>query len=188
MKKNLGAVNCLYPMPITLVGAIVNGKPNYLTVAHVGIMNHAQPTYITVGLGKMHYTNAGIKENKTFSVNIPSEDMVMETDYCGIVTGKNTDKAALFEAFYGELKTAPMIAECPVNIECKLYDIIDFPTHDVFIGEIMATYCDENVFTDNAIDLLKVRPMLFDMGRRRYWKLGEPFAECWNIGKQLKSR
>ena len=73
-------------MPITLVGATVNGKPNYLTVAHVGIMNHAQPTYITVGLGKMHYTNAGIKENKTFSVNIPSEDMVVKTDYCGIVT------------------------------------------------------------------------------------------------------
>jgi flavin reductase (DIM6/NTAB) family NADH-FMN oxidoreductase RutF len=188
MKKNLGAVNSLYPMPVTLVGATVNGKPNYLTVAHVGIMNHAQPAYITVGLGKMHYTNAGIKENKTFSVNIPSEDMVVETDYCGIVTGKNTDKATLFEAFYGELKTAPMITECPVNLECKLYDIIDFPTHDVFIGEIMGTYCDENVLTDNAVDLLKVRPMLFDMGRRHYWRLGEPFAECWNIGKQLRPK
>ncbi len=114
--------------------------------------------------------------------------MVVETDYCGIVTGKNTDKAALFVAFYGELKTAPMITECPVNIECKLYDIIDFPTHDVFIGEITATYCDENVFTDNAVDLLKVRPMLFDLGRRHYWKLGEPFAECWNIGKQLRPK
>ena len=185
MKRNLGAVNCLYPMPITLVGATVNGKPNFLTVAHVGIMNHAQPAYISVGLGKMHYTNAGIKENRTFSVNIPSEDMVVETDFCGIVSGKKADKSTLFELFTGELKTAPMITKCPVNIECRLYDIIDFPTHDVFIGEIVTSYCNEDVLSDGTVDLIKVKPMLFDMGRKSYWKLGEPLAQCWNVGKHL---
>ncbi len=188
MKKKYGALNCLYPMPVTLVGATVNGKPNYITIAHVGIMNHATPTYISVSLGKIHYTNGGVKENKTFSVNIPTEELVVETDYCGIVSGKKTDKAQLFETFYGELKTAPMIADCPINMECKLDRLIDFPTHEVFIGEIVATYCDESILTGGAVDLVKVRPMLFDLGRKSYWKLGEPFAKCWNIGKQLREK
>jgi flavin reductase (DIM6/NTAB) family NADH-FMN oxidoreductase RutF len=185
MKKKLGPVNCLYPMPVTLVGATVNGKPNFLAIAHVGIMNHAQPAYISVSLNKMHYTNAGIKENGTFSVNIPSEDMVVETDFCGIASGKTTDKSSLFELFAGELKTAPMITKCPLNIECRLHDIIDFPTHEVFIGEIVASYGDDDILSNDAVDMLKVKPMLFDMGRKNYWKLGEPFAQCWHAGKQL---
>jgi flavin reductase (DIM6/NTAB) family NADH-FMN oxidoreductase RutF len=185
MKKKLGALNCLYPMPVTLVGANVRGKPNYITMAHVGIMTR---NVISLGMGKVHYTNAGIKENGTFSVNIPSEEMVKETDYCGIVTGKNTDKAALFDNFYGELKTAPMISACPINMECKLVETVDFPTHDVFVGEIVATYCDEEILTEEMVDHSRVRPMLFDMNSKSYWRLGQRFAKCWNIGKELKKK
>lgn len=188
MKKNLGAVNSLYPMPITLVGAMVDGKPNYMPAAHVGIMNLAAQNYITVGLAKIHHTNKGIKENKTFSVNVPSEDLVVETDYCGLVSGKDTDKSEIFETFYGKLETAPLIAQCPVNMECKLHDIIDFPTHDVFMGEIVASYSDEAVLTNGVVDLAKVKPMLFDMARKNYWRLGEPFARCWNVGKLFETK
>ena len=183
MKKQLGAVNCLYPMPVTLVGATVNGKPNFITIAHVGIMTHS---CISLGMGKVHYTNAGIKENKTFSVNVPSESLVRETDYCGIVTGKRKDKSVLFDLFYGDLKTAPMIKECPVNMACKLHDIVDFQTHDVFVGEIMETYVDDAVMTDNQLDMSKVHPLLFDMISKKYWALGNPVAKCWSIGKELK--
>ena len=98
MKVKLGAKNCLYPMPTTIVGANVNSKPNYIAIAHVGIMDHGS---ISVSLNRAHYTNAGIKENQTFSVNIPSVDMVKETDYCGLVSGKNQDKSRVFECFYG---------------------------------------------------------------------------------------
>jgi len=93
MKIKLGAKNCLYPLPTTLVGAKVGGKPNYITIAHVGIMDLGS---VSLGMAKIHYTNAGIKENKTFSINIPSIEMVKETDYCGIVSGKKADKAKLF--------------------------------------------------------------------------------------------
>ena len=85
-------------MPTTLVGANVNGKPNFITIAHVGIMDLGS---ISVGMAKVHYTNVGIKENGTFSVNIPSIELVKETDYCGIISGKNADKAGLFEIFFG---------------------------------------------------------------------------------------
>ncbi|MBW1899886.1 MAG: flavin reductase family protein [Deltaproteobacteria bacterium] len=183
--KEIGAVNLLYPTPTTLVGAMVNGKPNFITIAHIGIMTH---THISLGINKVHYSNAGIKENKTFSVCLPSEDLMVETDYCGIMTGKRTDKAALFDVFYGELKTAPMIRECPVCMECSLERIVDFPSHDIFIGEITQTYVNESVLSDGNVDIAKVRPLLFDMSSKTYWALGTELGKCWNVGKKLKEK
>jgi len=95
------------------VGALVNTKPNYITIAHVGIMDLGS---ISLGMNKVHYINVGIKENGTFSVNIPSVHMVKQIDYCGLVSGRNFNKATLFKTFYGTLKTAPMIEECPINM------------------------------------------------------------------------
>ena len=188
MKKALGATNALYPTPTTLVGATVDGSPNFITVAHIGIMNRATPQYLSVSIAKAHYTGAGIKENLTFSVCLPSRELVVETDYCGITTGKTTDKASLFEVFYGELKTAPMIAQCPVCMECKLDRTVDFPTHDLFIGEIIQTYAEESVLSEGVINIAEVNPLLFDMNSRNYWSLGEPVGDCWSIGKQLKRK
>ena len=183
MKIGLGAKNCLYPLPTTLVGALVNGKPNYITIAHVGIMDLGS---VSLGMSKVHYTNAGIKANGTFSVNIPSVKMVKETDHCGLVSGKTEDKSALFKTFYGKLKSAPMIEECAVNMECELIKTIDFPTHDVFIGKIAATYCDKAVLTEGVVDFGKVQPILFVMNDRSYWKLGDKFAKAWDVGKELE--
>ena len=183
MKAKLGAKNCLYPLPTTLVGANVDGKPNYITMAHVGIMD---PGSISLGMHKSHHTNGGIKANKTFSVNIPSVEMVKETDYCGIVSGKKIDKAKLFETFYGKLETAPMIRPCPLNMECRLIQTVDFPNHDVFVGEVVETYCDEEVLTDGIVDFAKIQPILFVVNDRSYWKLGERFAKAWNVGNELK--
>lgn len=182
----IGPVNALYPMPTTLVGAIVNGKANFLAVAHVGILNHGTPQYLSIGLAKAHYTNAGIRENRTFSICLPSEDLMVETDYCGIKSGKKVDKSAIFDLFYGELGTAPMISQCPVNMELKLHDVMDFTTHDIFIGELIQTFADEKVLKEGKIDISKVRPLLFDMASIRYWSLGASLGSCWNAGKALK--
>ena len=155
-------------------------------MAHVGIFNHGDPQYISIGLNKTHYTNQGIHANREFSVNIPSEDLAVETDYVGIVTGKNTDKSKLFELFYGELTAAPLIAACPVAMECSLHSVLDFRTHDIFVGRIVATHADEAVLRDGKIDLAKVKPLLFDMHSPGYWGLGNRVADAWNIGKKLK--
>jgi flavin reductase (DIM6/NTAB) family NADH-FMN oxidoreductase RutF len=169
-------------MPTTLIGALVNGKPNYVTIAHVGIMELAS---VSLGMNKTHYTNAGIKENKTFSVNIPSTKLVKETDYCGLVSGKNEDKAAVFTTFYGALKTAPMIEQCAINMECELIKTVDFPNHDIFIGRIAETYCDESVLSDGVVDVGKVQPILFVMNDQSYWKVGGKLTKAWAVGKEL---
>ena len=188
MKNKLGGINALYPTPTVLVGAMVDGKPNFITIAHIGIVNHARPYLISLSSAKAHYTNAGITENRAFSVNIPSENLVVKTDYAGLVSGKNTDKSNLFEIFYGEVENAPLIKECPINMECRLYDIYDTATHDLFIGEIVETHADESVLTDGKIDLAKLKPLLFDMSSIKYWSVGKVVADCWKVGKQLKRR
>jgi len=182
-KEKLGALNVLYPLPTTLVGVTVDGKANFITIAHVGVMTHV---HLSLSIGKNHYSNAGILENKTFSVCLPSEDLVVETDYCGLVSGKTTDKSALFDVFYGDLENAPMIAQCRVCMECRLDRVIDFPTHHVFVGEIVQTWADSSVLDNGDVDIMKLEPLLFDMTSRQYWSLGFEVAKCWNVGKQLK--
>ena len=188
MKKELDGINLLYPTPTTIVGAMVDGKPNFITIAHIGIVNHAKPFLISLSMAKPHYTNAGIKENKAFSVNLPSEDLVVATDYVGLVSGKKTDKSGVFDIFYGSLETAPMISECPINMACKLYDVYDTPTHDLFIGEIVESYAEESVLTDGKVDIGRTKPLLFDMSSVHYWSIGQPGAKCWNVGKKMKRK
>lgn len=189
MKKNLGPVNALYPSLTVIVGAVVDKRPNFLAIAHVGIMNHGQPQYLSFGINKHHYTNAGIHEHREFSVCIPGEDLVAETDYVGLVSGKKTDKSKVFELFQGQLAHAPLIKGCPVCMECRLERVVDFPTHEVFVGEIVATHAEESVLrADGAIDIARMRPLLFDMSSTKYWSLGPEVAPCWNVGKSLKHK
>jgi flavin reductase (DIM6/NTAB) family NADH-FMN oxidoreductase RutF len=186
--KPIGPVNALYPMPTTLVGTVVDEKPNFLAVAHVGILNHGTPQYLSIGLHKSHYSNAGIHASRTFSICLPSENLMEATDYCGIMTGKKTDKAALFDVFYGTLQTAPMIRECPVNMEMKLQEVLDFNAHEIFVGELVQTYVSDDVDCDGVIDIARLKPLLFDMASKRYWSLGSALGQCWGAGKALKRR
>jgi flavin reductase (DIM6/NTAB) family NADH-FMN oxidoreductase RutF len=112
--------------------------------------------------------------------------MVEKTDYCGLVSGREVNKGELFKTFYGKLKTAPMIEECPINMECELIKTVDFPNHDIFIGRIVETYCDDGVLENGVVDFSKVKPILFVMNDRSYWKLGSRLARAWNVGKKFK--
>lgn len=185
-KINLGAKIASYPMPVVLVGANVKSKTNFLAVGWFMAAAHTPPK-VAVALNKAHYTNQGIKENKTFSVCVPSEDMIEATDYCGLFSGHKADKSGIFDVFYGDLKTAPMITECPVNLECRLDKVIDNGSNEMFIGDVVSTYTEERYLTDGTIDFEKVRPFMLSLDDRNYHGLGEPIAKAWNVGKNYKS-
>ena len=186
-KINLGATIPAYPMPVSLVGAHVKGKPNFLAVAWFTMASY-KPPRIAIALGKGHYTNPGIKENKTFSVCLPSEKMVEATDYCGIVSGKKRDKSNVFNLFYGNLKTAPMIADCPLSLECKLVDIVVSGLNEIFIGEITGSYTEEKYLTDGNLDFSKMKPLILSQPDTSYWSLGKPVARAWSVGKKYKRK
>ena len=101
-KIPLGPRPLLYPMPTVLVGSNVDGKPNFMAVAWCGIVN-GRPPMISVALQHPRHTLKGVRQNNTFSVNVPSVDLVKETDYCGIITGTKTDKVAdcKLKIYYG---------------------------------------------------------------------------------------
>lgn len=183
-KTEIAGGRAYYPMPCSLVGAKVAGKANYLTIAWFSMVN-PDPPYLAVAMNRAHFTNAGIKENGTFSVNIPSVDMVEKTDYCGIVSGRKFDKELVFETFYGKLETAPMIKEFPFNAECRLVQTVDLPSEELFIGEIIMTYCDENCLTGGVPDLSKINPFILSMSDKRYRALGRDVGAAWEIGKKL---
>jgi flavin reductase (DIM6/NTAB) family NADH-FMN oxidoreductase RutF len=111
--------------------------------------------------------------------------MVALTDHIGMVSGTQEDKSALFELFYGELDTAPMIEQCKVTMECRLIEHIKLPTHDLFVGEVVGTYADVGVLTNGIVDIAKLKPLLFDMASKKYWSLGDPVAKCWSVGKDF---
>jgi flavin reductase (DIM6/NTAB) family NADH-FMN oxidoreductase RutF len=185
-KKNLGNQSLLYPYPVTILGTMVNGKPNFMTLAFVGIVN-SKPGMIALGCGKRHLTNAGIKENQTFSINLPSTDMIKLADYIGCVSGSKIDKSELFKVFYGKLGTAPMIEECPLCLECKVLKILDLGgLDDIIIGEIIESYCEEKCLTDNLPDLEKLKPFLLSMYENRYFATGEYLGKAWKIGLDYK--
>lgn len=185
----LGAKNGLYPSLTTLVGADVDGKPNWITVAHVGIMNHASgeiPQYLSIGLHATHFTNRGIREHKEFSINIPSQAMLEITDYAGLVTGEKVDKSGLFPVERGDLSHAPLIADCPLSMELKLAQTVTLGHHEIFIGEVVNTYAHEKCLTDGKPDLAKIDPLLFDFMKIDYWSIGERTGKPWRDGKALK--
>jgi flavin reductase (DIM6/NTAB) family NADH-FMN oxidoreductase RutF len=186
-KIKIGSRRPIPVMPITLVGANVNGKPNYMAAAFVNGVN-ISPVIVYVSLNKKHHTPKGIIENKTFSINIPSADYVVETDYCGLVSGKSVDKSNIFTTFYGELETAPMIREFPITCECRYTEqTVEFSMDIVYFGEVIQVYVNEEILDENKkLDILKANPIYYSGIENRYRTLGEDKGPSWSIGKKYK--
>ena len=184
-KANIGSRIPVYPSPVVIIGANVLEKANFLTVVWFSMVNFKPPT-IAVVLNKGHYTNKGIHKNKTFSINIPSTNMLEATDYCSVVSGFDHDKSKVFDVFYGELKTAPMIHECPLNAECRVTKTVELATHEVFFAEIIATHAETGILTDERPDVAKLNPILYSMYDNKYWNLGANIGEAMHIGKKFK--
>jgi len=156
-----------------------------MTVGWTSRVNRTPPM-IAVCINKAHFTHKGISESGEFSVNVPSRQMVEKTDFCGIVSGKTTDKSAVFEIFYGRLKSAPMIRECPLNMECRLAQTVELPTNSLFIGEIVSCYTEERFMTEGSPDVTKIEPIVLTMPDNSYWAVGEYVARAWSVGRKLK--
>ncbi|OGO31927.1 MAG: hypothetical protein A2Z29_05925 [Chloroflexi bacterium RBG_16_56_11] len=187
-RKEFGPQPWLFPNPTVLVGTVIDGKPNFATFAGCGIAGDKPPT-ISIAVHRQRYTLKGIRQNKEFSVVIPSVNLIKEADYCGLVSGVRSDKVrdCGFTVFYGTLKSAPLIEQCPVNLECTLLKRFDVGVHDLVIGKIVQTYVSEECLTDGKPDIMKIKPIVFSMGSvPRYNAVGEYLGQGYHIGKELK--
>lgn len=179
-KKNLGNLLALYPKPMTVVGAEVEGKVNWLVVGHTGVIGHDR---ILVSMSKSHYTNQGIKKSKRLSVNLVSREMLPKADYVGSVSGATVDKSEVFAYHIGENDT-PVIDASPLTMECEVVDIYETDGFDNFICAIVNTYAASDVLdSDGKLDYTKLKPVLFEFPTYSYLVTGEIIGKCLNPDK-----
>lgn len=179
--KNLGNLLALYPKPMTVVGAEIEGKVNWLVVGHTGGIGHDR---ILVIMSKSHYTNQGIKQSKQHSVNLVSREMLPKADYVGSVSGTTVDKSEVFAYHIGENGT-PVIDVSPLTMECEVVDIYETDGFDNFICAIVNTYASPDVLGSNGkLDYTKLKPVLFEFPTYSYLVTGEVIGKCLNLDKQ----
>lgn len=174
-KLELPPSEALYPTPVVLVSCAdkKTGRPNVMTIAWCGVVC-SKPPMLSVSIRPSRASHKLIKESGNFAVNIPSTDLLKQTDLCGIHSGKDTDKFKLasLTPIPASKISSPIIKECPVNIECVLKDILSLGTHDMFIGEAVAIHADDNVIDSSGrIDCKKAKPFTYNLGE--YWDLGK---------------
>lgn len=181
MKKQIGNTLALYPTPLVVVGTMLDGKPNWLLVGHLGIIGH---DHVMVSLAAAHYTNAGIKASKSLSINIVDEALLKKADYVGCVSGSKTDKSEVFAYHIGE-NGAPVIDEAPVSMACVVEDVYETAGFESFICTIAATYAEDSVLTsEGKLDYRALKPVLFQMPTYEYLKTGEIIGKCMTMGKE----
>jgi flavin reductase (DIM6/NTAB) family NADH-FMN oxidoreductase RutF len=168
--------NILNPLPVALIGTLIDGRPNYCIVGYIAPFNFGR--HIFFSLYKKRYTWVGIDANKTFSVNLPSDEMMKEVNICGSKSGRDFDKSELFHNFYGELKSAPMIQECPFTMECKVTDIIDYDPNRGIIGEVMKSYVSPELIEEGVVNMQKAHLIMWTTaGDFSYYRLGEKIPQ-----------
>jgi flavin reductase (DIM6/NTAB) family NADH-FMN oxidoreductase RutF len=171
MKKEFEG-NILNPLPVVLVGTLIDGRPNYCIIGYMSPFDFGKHVFFS--LYKKRYTWVGIQENKAFSVNIPSDKLIKEIEICGSKSGRDVDKSKLFHTFYGELESAPMIRECPLTMECKVTDIVDYEPSKGIIGKVVKSYADHELVKEGVIDMQRARLITWTTGGDfSYYRLGE---------------
>ncbi len=187
-KKEL-TPQCLIPVrPILIVGANIGGKANFFEVGGGGLVS-SDPPMVALPIRHQRYTLKGILENRTFSVNIPSVELVQEADYCGIVSGAKTDKVrdCNFNIFYGKLATVPMIEQCLINMECSVVHVLGSNSHSIVIGRIDGTYVSQELLVDGRPDFSKFAPLLWFVDKAEYVTAGKTVGKSRSIGNELKT-
>ncbi|MEM2146090.1 MAG: flavin reductase family protein [Candidatus Jordarchaeaceae archaeon] len=176
LKKELTPSIALYPTPVVLATSIdEKGKPNICTLAWAGVVC-SEPPQIGISIRPSRYSHGLISKTMEYVVNIPTSDIVKETDYCGMVTGKNVDKFKETKLTPVKAKKVkpPLIKECPVNLECKVKNVIKLGAHDLFIGEIVNINADADVMdSPTSINFGKLKAITWNPISREYYTLGK---------------
>lgn len=180
----------LYPNLVILVGAIVDNKPNFMTVGMSGSAN-ITPPMVSIAIQQHRTTLKGIRQNKIFSVNLPSIDQIRETDFCGMVSGSNVNKVEIchFNIFYDNTGFSPMIEQCPINLACKVEHVLDLGSHAFIIGQVLETYVAKKCLTNGKLSMTKLNLFSYTGSpTRQYLRFGKAFAIAHSIGDEIKEK
>lgn len=192
MKKKLGPTPMIYPMPALLVGTTNDdGTANAMTAAWTSICCHRPPCAgVAIRHNRLTYRN--LLAQGAFTLNVPRTSAAAKVDFLGIVSGakdpEKLDRAGL-EVAAGSVVKAPILLDCPVNVECKLKEKVDLGTHVFVIGEIMEVHVDETLLDETGkVDVTALDPLVFCTSSQTYHSLGGEVARAFHVGKALRKR
>ncbi|MBU2489377.1 MAG: flavin reductase family protein, partial [Proteobacteria bacterium] len=179
------------PTPVWLVGTYgEDGRPNVMTVAWGG-MCCSKPPCVAVSLRKATHTYAGLVSRRAFTLNVPSTKFAAQADYCGMVSGKNTDKFAKagLTPVKSELVDAPYVEEFPMVLECRLLHSLEIGLHTMFVGEILDVRVDEAALDDQGNPVMeRVNPLVYAPEARTYHGVGPSMGAAFALGKGLMGK
>lgn len=166
--------NMLYPLPVVMVSvADKEGKQNIITIAWTGTIC-SDPPMVSISVRPERYSYHMIKETGEFVINLTTKELAFATDYCGVKSGRDVDKFAAMQLtpVPGEKVKAPLIAESPVNLECKVTEVKHLGTHDMFMAEVVCVHADEKYMDEqNRFHLEMADPIVYSHGT--YMTTGE---------------
>ncbi|MBN2229812.1 MAG: flavin reductase family protein [Candidatus Thorarchaeota archaeon] len=174
MKRELKPTTALVPCPVVLLSISGPERPNIITLSWAANVCSNPPT-VVVGIRSERYSYDLVKEAGEFVLNIPSATQIDGTVFAGTKSGRNYDKFAEcgFTVEPASKVNAPMIKECPINIECKIRDIIPLGAHDLFIGDVVSVHIDESVLGEHEkLDVSKANLFTYIPLNGEYWTLG----------------
>ncbi|MGD0093165.1 MAG: flavin reductase family protein [Planctomycetota bacterium] len=165
----------VYPSPAALIASVAgDGTPNLITLGECFNISIADPVVVGLAIMPSRYSYELIKQCGEFTVNIPTADMTEAVDRCGSVSGRkvgNKFAYAGLTAVPATLVKPPIVAECPINLECKLVDIIPAGDHDLFRGRVVAQHVDDSCLDASGnIAVEKLNPLSYLLGQ--YWSSG----------------
>ncbi|MCM1187185.1 MAG: flavin reductase family protein [Lachnoclostridium sp.] len=163
--------NMLYPLPVVMVSVAVPtagtaGKYNIITLAWVGTVC-SEPPMVSISVRPERYSYAIIKETGEFVINLTTRELAFATDYCGVKSGRDVDKFKEMKltALPGDKVRAPLIGESPVNLECKVKQILPLGSHDMFVAEVVAVHADSRYMDEQGrFRLEKADPIVYSHG------------------------
>ena len=175
------------PLPVSLIGTKSGEQVNFMTCAWFTRLE-VDPYLFGISIQKQHFTHKAIIENKCFSINIPSVDLISRVDAAGLVSGKEYDKSKLFDVFYGEDEKSPMVDGCIVSFECEVVDTLNLVkaddehprAHTLFVGKVKNVWVNKKAVKDGALDYKNLEPVIWTMSPNSYWTIGENKGQAFN--------
>ena len=191
MKKRIGPVERLFPMPCALVVGGTMEEADTLAVAWINIVSSTPPT-VAMGLRESRHTLGLIRRTGTFTVNIPPGELAAEVDFCGTTPGDRSDKFAVtgLTLAPSALVAAPIIEQCPFNLECRVTEEVEVGSYRVVLGEIVEAHADESVLRDpdsDVVEMAALDPLVYIAGAREYWRLGGKVADAYAVGRKFSA-
>ncbi|MBO4336730.1 MAG: flavin reductase family protein [Lachnospiraceae bacterium] len=177
-KVNWKPGNMLYPLPVIMVSCGENGqKPNIITVAWAGTIC-SDPCMVSISVRKERYSHDIIKRTGEFVINLVTEDLTFATDYCGVKSGRDVDKFREMKLTPVQIEgvSAPAIAQSPLSLACKVKEIKELGSHDMFIAEVVGVTVDDRYMNDSGkYELNSSRLVAYSHGE--YFGLGEKLGK-----------